>query len=289
MLEKQLYIIATPIGTLNDLSPRAKEVLSTVSYIVCEDTRHTRKILHAFKIKATLESLHKNNEKTKSAYLIDKLLQSPHSCAALVSDAGTPCISDPGALLVSLAHQKGIKVLSVPGPSSVPCALAASGFLQPRWIFSGFLEKNKKNQFQEFQRWRQIAPCVAIFFESPKRLLASLKNILEFFENTSLEACVSRELSKKFEEHQRNTLTKLIECFSTQKELKGEFVICVNLLPCQQPSTSITPLEAALEAHIISQKGVLLKNACKHIALKYHLNSKEIYFQATQIKKTTNS
>lgn len=179
------------------ISPRAKETLASVNFIACEDTRHTGKLLNYFNIKAQLESLHTHNEKIKCSYLIEKLINSPEKCAAIVTDAGTPCISDPGSLLVAEAHANGIQVMSVPGPSSMTSALAACGFIQPRTIFSAFLSRSKKEQNFEFARWKTISPCIALFFESPKRILATLDNMDEFFKSDELEVCVSREISKK--------------------------------------------------------------------------------------------
>lgn len=224
-----LYIVATPIGTLSDLSPRAKEILSQVSFIACEDTRHSGNLLSHFEIKSQLESLHVHNEKNKSSYLIEKLIQSPQKCAAIITDAGTPCISDPGSLLVAEAHNQGVLIQSIPGPSSITSALAACGFIQPRSLFSGFLGRTQKEQFDEFNRWRMISPCIAVFFESPKRLLASLKNLDDFFTNQNTLICVSREISKKFEEHKTGKIKEVLNYFLMQKEIQGEFVICVNI------------------------------------------------------------
>jgi len=143
MSQPTLYIVSTPIGNLSDFSIHAQHILSSVSFILCEDTRHTLKLLNHFNIKNKLESLHVHNEKNKLDYLIDKLLNSDTHSAALVSDAGTPAICDPGSYLVAAAHEKNIQIIIVPGPCSMTSALAASGFIQPRSLFSGFLSKNK--------------------------------------------------------------------------------------------------------------------------------------------------
>lgn len=272
-----LYIVATPIGTLSDFSPRAKEILSQVNFIACEDTRHSGKLLSHFGIKAQLESLHVHNEKNKYCYLIEKLLNSPQKNAAIITDAGTPCVSDPGSLLVAEAHAKGILVQSIPGPSSMTAALAACGFIQPRTIFSAFLGRTQKEQFAEFDRWKLIAPCIAIFFESPKRILTSLKNIDSFFSNEEINICVSREISKKFEEHKIGKITELIIYFSEKKELQGEFVVCVNILENKNLKEIKSLPEAAQEALRLAKNGTPLKLACKEIAQKYHLSPKEIY------------
>ena len=183
MSNSTLYIVSTPIGNLSDLSTHAQNILSTVSFILCEDTRHSLKLLNHFGIKNNLESLHIHNEKNKLDYLLDKLINSDTHSAALVSDAGTPAICDPGSYLVAAAHEKNIQVIIVPGPSSMSSALAACGFIQPRSLFSGFLSKNKSEQFAEFKMWVNVSPCIALFFESPRRVLETLKNLVDFFTN----------------------------------------------------------------------------------------------------------
>ncbi len=277
-----LYIVATPIGTLGDFSPRAKEILSHVSFIACEDTRHSGNLLSHFGIKSQLESLHVHNEKNKSSYLIEKLQNSPNKCAAIITDAGTPCISDPGSLLIAEAHKQGVLIQSIPGPSSMSSALAACGFIQPRSIFSGFLGRTQKEQVEEFNRWKAIAPCIAVFFESPKRLIQSLKNLNEFYLNEEIFICVSREISKKFEAHKTGNIKNVLNYFSNQNEIQGEFVICVNILAEEKKEISIH--EAAKEALILVEKGMQLKIACKDIAQKHNLNAKDIYNES--IKKS---
>jgi 16S rRNA (cytidine1402-2'-O)-methyltransferase len=283
-----LYIVATPIGTLSDFSPRAKEILSHVSFIACEDTRHSGKLLSHFGIRAKLESLHAHNEKNKSSYLIEKLLNSPQKCAAVITDAGTPCISDPGSLLVAEAHSKGVLMQSIPGPSSMTSALAACGFIQPRSIFSAFLGRTQKEQFLEFERWKQTAPCIAVFFESPKRIITSLKNIDAFFSNEEINICVSREISKKFEEHKNGNIKQIINFFLAQKEIQGEFVTCVNISENVSEKKITSLPEAATEALFLAKDGMQLKMACKKIAQKYHLNSKDIYNQTTLAPKNAS-
>ena len=270
-----LYIVATPIGTLSDLSPRAQEILSKVNFIVCEDTRHSGNLLSHFGIKSHLESLHVHNEKNKSSYLIEKLMNSSEKSAAIITDAGTPCISDPGALFIAEAHLNGISVQSIPGPSSMTSALAACGFIQPRTIFSGFLERSQKNQFEEFNRWKLISPCIAVFFESPKRIIPTLKNLNEFFMKDKVTICVSREISKKFEEHLTGSIENILNHFSNQSEIQGEFVICLNI-PAEQ-KLNISIQEAANEAISLLKNGLQLKAACKEIAQKNNMNAKDIY------------
>lgn len=277
-----LYIVATPIGTLNDFSPRAKEILSEVSFIACEDTRHTGKLLNFFHIKTPLESLHVHNEKNKISYLIEKLLNSTTKTAAIVTDAGTPCISDPGSLLVAEAHKNNILIQSVPGPSSLTSALAACGFIQPRTIFSAFLERSTKDQFKEFILWKSVSPCIAVIFESPKRLLNTLKNINDFFMNDNVQLCISKEISKKFEEHKTGLSTEVYEYFSKINEIQGEYVICININEIKKTKPTIDEAAKFAKSYAFDNK-VSLKNACKEISAKYELNSKDIYNAALKL------
>lgn len=277
-----LYIVATPIGTLNDFSPRAKEVLSQVDFIACEDTRHTRKLLHYFQIKTPLESLHVHNEKNKINFLISKLLNSENKMAAIVTDAGTPCISDPGSLLIAEAHKNNITIQSIPGPSSLTAALAACGFIQPRTIFSGFLDRSAKNQSQEFELWKHSAPCIAVIFESPKRILNTLNNLLNYFTDNDIYLCVSKEISKKFEEHKIGNCKEVIEYYSNLKEIQGEFVMCININKLNKETPDLEAI--ALEAILLSKsKNLSLKQGCKEISLKYNINSKDIYNKALKL------
>lgn len=277
-----LYIVATPIGTLNDFSPRAKEILSEVSFIACEDTRHTGKLLNFFHIKTTLESLHVHNEKNKISYLIEKLLNSTTKTAAIVTDAGTPCISDPGSLLVAEAHKNNILIQSVPGPSSLTSALAASGFIQPRTIFSAFLERSAKEQCKEFMLWKSVSPCIAVIFESPKRLLNTLKNINDFFMNDNVQLCISKEISKKFEEHKTGLSSEVYEYFLKANEIQGEYVICININEIKKTKPTIDEAAKFAKSYAFDNK-VSLKNACKEISVKYELNSKDIYNTALKL------
>ena len=223
-----LYIIATPIGTRSDLSPRAIEVLRSVDFILCEDTRHTGLLMSFLGIKTKLVSLHKHNEDpTRVASLINEGLSGAGCSAALVSDAGTPGISDPGTHLIEAAHKAGIRVLNVPGPSSLTCALASCGFAESRSLFEGFLPRKSQDQEPFFARWVKCSPCIAVVFESPNRCLDLLEHLKTFF-GESLEVCVSREISKHFEQHVRGCVSEVIEQLSAQKS-RGECVISAHI------------------------------------------------------------
>jgi len=225
-----LYIVATPIGNLQDITLRAIEVLKTVDAIACEDTRKTGLLLNKILPinKPRLISYYEQNELRRIPEIINALKNGLN--VALVSDAGTPTISDPGFKLVRETIREGIKVESIPGPSSVISALVSSGLPTDKFLFLGYLPKKegkrKKllNEFQCFKTLKQIHPTI-IFFESPYRLLKTLGNIKEVFGDIDIVIC--RELTKIYEEIRREKISNSIEHF-TNTNPKGEFVLLFN-------------------------------------------------------------
>jgi 16S rRNA (cytidine1402-2'-O)-methyltransferase len=273
-------MVATPIGNLSDLSPRAREILGDVDFIACEDTRHTAKLLSHFGIQIPTESLHAHNEREKARQLVERLLVSKRKRAAFVSDAGTPGISDPGALLAREARARGVKVIAIPGPSSLVAAVSVSGFLHPRQIFSGFLERTVEGQRQEFARWRAVAPCVAVFFESPNRILTTLKNLDEAF-GDSVELVISREITKIHEEHIAGTPSAVLAVMESKERVQGEFVVSVSLgesLTAHAEATQRLTLEEAIDAVLAAvNSGQRLKDAVKSVAEANRLDAKRLY------------
>lgn len=217
-----LYIIATPIGNLGDFSPRAREILSQVAAVACEDTRTSGFLLHHFEIKKPLFSFHSHNEHKRVNALTDLL--DGGSDVALISDAGMPAISDPGFLAVRAAHQLGHTVSVIPGPCAATTALAASGLPSDRFCFEGFLPQKKG------RKTRVELLCdetrTMIFFESPYRIVKLLKELSAVF-GEDRQACFGRELTKKFEEIRRATLAELIVSLEERPSIKGEFVLVV--------------------------------------------------------------
>src|SRR5687768_15069417 len=202
-----LYVVATPIGNLGDLSARAREVLSRVQLIAAEDTRHTRQLLQAFGIDTALTSLHEHNEMHKSATLITRLVAG--ESLALVSDAGTPLISDPGFDLVAAARARGVAVVVVPGPCAAIAALSIAGLPTDRFVFEGFLPAKNAARVT---RLRELAsePRTMIFYEAPHRLAEVLRDLAAEF-GADRRASVSRELTKRFETTYPGTLAQLCE------------------------------------------------------------------------------
>ena len=220
-----LYIVATPIGNLGDLSPRAREVLSRVQLIAAEDTRHTRQLLQAFGIDTALTSLHEHNEMHKSEALIARLLAG--ESLALVSDAGTPLISDPGFELVAAARAGGVSVVVVPGPCAAIAALSIAGLPTDRFVFEGFLPAKSAARVA---RLRELAsePRTMIFYEAPHRLPEVLNDMAAEFGATRT-AAVSRELTKRFETTYTGTLAHLAELAAQNADMsRGEIVIIAS-------------------------------------------------------------
>ncbi len=217
-----LYLVATPIGNLSDISVRACKILESVDLILCEDTRTTGLLLHHFNIKKPLQSFHSANENKKSSGFADLLVSG--KSVALVSDAGTPLISDPGFPLVRDAIQKGIRIEGIPGPSALINALVLSGFSCEPFSFYGFLpekEKKRKDLLSETVSEKKTI----IFYESPYRILRALKDLSEIFGSRRIS--VAREMTKKFEEVVRGTAAEVLQHFEN-KTPKGEFVIVVE-------------------------------------------------------------
>ena len=214
-----LVIVATPIGNLSDISPRALDALRNADLIACEDTRLTLKLLNHFGIRKPLTSYHDFNEKEKASELGKKI--EAGSTIALVSDAGTPGISDPGYRLVRYCREQGFHVSVIPGPSAAIAALAASGLPSDEFFFAGFLPSKKSTRREKLESLRSL-PCTVIFYEAPHRITGMLTDLLEVFGDR--ETCVARELTKL---HEEVLFGKLSEICILVKPL-GEFVIVIH-------------------------------------------------------------
>lgn len=214
-----LFVVATPIGNLGDISSRALEILRQVDLIACEDTRQTIKLLNHFGIQKPLTSYHEFNEEKKAEELSRKL--AADSSVALVSDAGTPAIADPGYRLIRLCRQRGIPVVSIPGPSAVAAALAASGLPGDEFMFLGFLPSKKTARREKLIAIANVA-CPLVFYEAPHRIEDSLEDMLEVLGDR--EVCIARELTKIHEEF---SFGRISEIRALVKPL-GEFVVVVS-------------------------------------------------------------
>lgn len=217
-----LYVVATPIGNLEDLTFRAKRILSEVSLIAAEDTRQSKILLNHYEIKTPLTSYHKFNIMSKAEYLLGKLELGAD--LALVTDSGTPCISDPGYELVRAAAARGISVVPIPGASAVIAALSAAGLPTDRFAFEGFLPKRPGKKRKLLEALKSEARTI-IIYESPFRLLKTLQEIVDSMGDRQVAVC--RELTKKFEEIKRGKASEVLAHFQA-KAIKGEIVIVVE-------------------------------------------------------------
>ena len=216
----KLYVVATPIGNLADLTFRAKTTLNAVDLIAAEDTRTSGKLLGYYDINTPLIAYHDNNEINQAKKLVDKLKIGVS--IAIISDAGTPGISDPGYRIVNLANKENIKVVAIPGPSAVTAALSVSGIPTDHFYFEGFLppKKGRKTRFELLES----LPATVVIFESPQRVIRTLNDMHNYWGDRIISVC--RELTKMYEESFLGTVTDALEYFSKSKP-KGEFVLLV--------------------------------------------------------------
>ncbi|WP_173933805.1 16S rRNA (cytidine(1402)-2'-O)-methyltransferase [Chelativorans sp. Marseille-P2723] len=221
-LEPGLYLVATPIGNLSDITLRALETLASADILACEDTRVTRILLERYGIRRRTVALHEHNE-TQSAARLIKAVERGQS-VALASDAGTPLVSDPGYRLVQMAREKGLPVVPVPGPSAVLAALTASGLPTDSFLFAGFLPVKPGQRITRLAALADV-PATLVFFESPRRLASSLAAMAEVLGDR--QASVARELTKAFEEVRPGSLRSLAAHYETAGAPRGEVVLCV--------------------------------------------------------------
>ncbi len=231
-----LYIVATPIGNLQDISTRALTVLAEVDFIAAEDTRHSRRLLDNFGINTPMVAYHQHNQSKRGKKLIQQLLEG--ASVAVVTDAGTPLIADPGAQLVKHAHQQGIQVIPIPGASALSAALSICGFDIGRFHFEGFLPARQNERLRRLQQLKELTVAL-VFFEAPHRIVQSLDNMTQVFGAKRL-ACLAREMTKIHETVRVDRLAQLVrQTQNNQPQRKGEFVVIVE--PDQPPLHVITP------------------------------------------------
>lgn len=273
-----LYLVATPIGNLADITHRALQVLKDVDLIACEDTRHTNKLLNHYGITTKTVSYHEHNEQQRATQLIEKLQEG--SDIAAVSDAGTPSISDPGFRLVRAAIENDIAVVPVPGPSALIAALIAAGLPTDEFFFAGFLP-SRPNARRTRLTELQSVPGTLIFYEAPHRLAATLKDALEALGER--EAVVARELTKLHEEIRRGRLSKLAADYADRKnDIRGEIVVLIDrnvIGVASKPETSIATLVDRFE-----QEGLDHRAALKKAARELGLSRAEAYRQLIVLK-----
>ncbi|MBQ9246568.1 16S rRNA (cytidine(1402)-2'-O)-methyltransferase [bacterium] len=265
-MNPRFYIVATPIGNLSDISNRALEILKSVDYIACEDTRVTKVLCEKYGIGAKLFDCHKFNEKERSEKIISLIEEEKK--VALVSDAGTPGISDPGSVLISELYKKDIKITSIPGACAVSTFLSMIPRKSEEYAFIGFIPRNKKQQIEKLLEYRHVN-CV--FYESPNRLMETINNISEEF-GSETKIAVGRELTKVFEEVKIGTVADIIEYYNNNP-LKGEIVVMLFA----QEEASLNEVELIQKIKLLKEQGYSQKDISKIISLLYGENKNKIY------------
>ncbi len=269
----RLYVVATPLGNLGDLSPRALKTLKECALIACEDTRRTGALLRIHAIRTPTTSFFEHNEKDKSERILDVLAQSRD--VALVSDAGTPCISDPGYRLVRDARARGIEVLPVPGPSAVVTALSVSGLPSDRFLFVGFLPSRPKQRRAALDELRGERATL-VFYESPLRASDTLRDLLDALGDR--EAFLCREATKLHEEYRKGSLSSLRLLLEQRDRVRGEVVLIVAGAREAAADAAIRD-DADLETAFarLVEEGRTRREAVKRLARRFGLPSREVY------------
>ena len=276
MSDSVLYLVATPIGNLSDLSPRAREVLSSVDFIAAEDTRVSQKLLTACGLpRKPMISYYEHNRRARGEEVLAKLLAG-ESCA-LVTDAGTPAVSDPGEDLVALCAEHNVPVVPVPGCCAAVCALAASGLPTGRWCFEGFLSVNKKARREHLDAL-QGEKRTMIFYEAPHKLCATLRDLAEAF-GGARRISLSRELTKLHEETLRMTLAEAAAYFE-QNAPRGEFVLIVEGAPDEPETEQDEQARLAAAADAVRRRmadGQTQKDAVKAVSAETGVKKNALY------------
>ena len=263
-----LYIVATPIGNLEDITTRAIRILGEVDLIACEDTRQTRKLLDRYSIAKPLISYHEHNEQARSADLLREL--EAGKSIALVSDAGTPLIADPGYRLVDLARKKGIAVSPIPGPSALLAALSASGMPTDSFSFHGFLPP-KRGQRSKFLEDLRSFQATLVFYEAPHRILEALEDIGKILGERPV--VLARELTKIHEEFLHGTAAEIRDELEKRPSVKGEITLIIGKAETGEVDDS--PLAEAVEKLV--ESGVSRMEALKTVARRRGLSKREVY------------
>ena len=274
-----LYLVPTPIGNLGDISIRCRETLEQADFIAAEDTRVTLKLLNHLGIKKSLVSYYEHNKASKGDFIVERILNG-ETCA-LVSDAGSPAISDPGEDLVKQCAEAGITVCAIPGPCAVITALSISGQSTGRFCFEGFLSMSKKSRREHLESLTEEQRTM-VFYEAPHKLVNTLEDMAAVFgKDRPLSLC--RELTKLHEEVVRTTLGEAIEKYSAQPP-KGEFVLVVAGAPEKQKEV-FTSADAADRVRALMKTGMSRKDAVKQTAQELNLPKNVVYEAALQINE----
>ncbi len=271
----KLYLCATPIGNLEDITLRVLRVLEEVDLIAAEDTRNSIKLLNHYEIKTPMTSYHEFNKIEKAYQLVEKLQEGMN--IALITDAGTPGISDPGEELVKIAYEAGIEVTSLPGPAACITALTLSGLSTRRFAFEAFLPKDKKERKRILEELQKETRTI-ILYEAPHHLIKTLEELREALGNRRITLC--RELTKKYEEGQRTTIDEVLEYYK-DKEPRGEYVLVLEGKTKEEVEEERKkewePLSLEEHMQFYEQKGISHKEAMKLVAKDRGVSKRDIY------------
>ncbi|OGO84050.1 MAG: 16S rRNA (cytidine(1402)-2'-O)-methyltransferase [Clostridiales bacterium GWE2_32_10] len=280
----KLYIVATPIGNLGDISQRALTTLKEVDLILAEDTRHTIKLLNYFNIKKKMEAYHKFNERFKAEQIVDRIKNEDLE-VCLVSDAGTPCISDPGYEIVRCAHENGVEVIGIPGPSAIVTALSISGFQLDSFAFYGFLERANKKIRETINEIKNSNIKVSVIYESPKRLVKLVEKLAEVFPDSNI--CICSDLTKLHERVIRGNTIEVLEKIKGDENIeKGEYVVVLE--NTENISEELSGKEFSTEAMLIDKiikDDCTMKEAIKKVAEEYNIPKNRVYEASLNLKE----
>lgn len=271
-----LYVVATPIGNLADITLRALQTLAAADVIACEDTRNSRVLLDRYGISSRLMAYHDHNGPQARPIVLQKLADG--GAVALISDAGTPLIADPGYKLVKAVREAGHNVVSIPGPSAVVAALSIAGHPTDQFTFAGFLPSRSKARADAIADLAQL-PGTVCLYEAPSRLTETLEALADGL-GAERQASVCREITKRFETVQSGTLAELSKHYSESEEPRGEIVIV--LAPAQQKTTTQEDVDAALRAALKTER---VKDAAGLVAEAYGLSRRDLYQRALELSK----
>jgi 16S rRNA (cytidine1402-2'-O)-methyltransferase len=269
-----LYVVATPIGNLEDMTYRAVRVLGEVNVIFAEDTRHSRKLMNHYGLEKPLISYHDHNERQRTEEILKRLSLGEH--VALISDAGTPAISDPGYRIISSCRDHNIRVVPIPGPSALVTALSASGVAVDRFAFEGYLPARSNARLQKLKQLNGEKRTL-VFYETPHRLINALRDMIKVF-GKEQRIVVAREMTKRHEEFFRGSLQEVFDDFSI-RAVKGEFVLIV---PPEQSGPQQTAREALRV--LLEDKNLSRRDAVKIVAKEYGVPVSDVYRESLQLE-----
>jgi len=280
-----LFVVATPIGNMEDITLRALKILEKVDIIAAEDTRHTGRLLNHYNIKKKLVSCHEHNETLRSIYFLERLNNG--ESIAIVTDAGTPSVSDPGYRLIKKAIENSINIIPIPGVSAVTTAISAAGLPTDSFIFAGFLPKKKAKRIKQLKALCMESSTI-ILYESPKRIINLMEEIKEVMGNRY--GVVAREMTKIHEEFIRGTMSEISYTLKERQSIKGECTLLITgFLPTVQKKTHIDESVRDEIKQNLKEAESSISNISKVIAKKYGLLRQSVYGEALRIKKHADS